>query len=229
MGQDRFITTRWSLIEGLRSGSPEEVRRAQEALARVYWGCVLGFVAAKVRGRERAEELTQRFFVEVVLGRRLFEKSERREGSRLRSLVYSALRRFLVDVYRQQRGGVAGAESAVDAQDACSVEASFYRGWCADLLTESLRRCEKHYESRGKTNHWKLFEAWVIWPRTRLVRPGPMDVLASRHGFASAAAGSAAVQVVSLKWRSVIREVVAETVDPEETESELAALRAWLG
>jgi RNA polymerase sigma-70 factor (ECF subfamily) len=226
MSYDRapFATTRWSLIERLRESSPELVREAQDQLSRIYWPCIFGYVRTRVGGADAAEELTQRFFVEVVLGRQLFTGAERREGVRLRSRIFTALRNFLVDQHRRGEAAKAVLEQVAPPGDQAREEDEFFRDWCRDLVNEALRRCELHYESRGKTGHWSLYHECVIGPRTRLTQRPPMAEAAQRHHFESAAAASAALQTVGRLFQSVLREVIAETVEPDRVEDELAEL-----
>jgi len=231
MSHDRapFATTPWSLIERLGEESPQRVREAQEQLSRIYWPCIFGFVRGRVGGADEAEELTQRFFVEVVLGRRLFSGAERREGVRLRSRIFTALRNFLVDQHRRGEAAKAAMEHAAPTADKGREEDEFFRDWCRDLVNETLRRCEHHYQSRGKPCHWSLYHECIIAPRTRLTQRPPMAEAAVRHQFESAAAASAALQTVGRLFQSVLREVIAETVEPARVEDELAELMRHCG
>ena len=67
----RFNTTRWSVILAYANAHTGD-RKAAEALAqlcRMYWRPIFAFVARRVHSQEDAEDLTQDFFVMVIMKR----------------------------------------------------------------------------------------------------------------------------------------------------------------
>ena len=61
-----FPATRGSLLQAVRSGSPNERQRALEILISAYWKPVYKYVRLKWGKDAAAEDLTQEFFMEVV-------------------------------------------------------------------------------------------------------------------------------------------------------------------
>lgn len=234
-----FDTTRWTLLGALRSDDTARSAAAREILMRRYWPPVYAALRRSGRSRDAAEELTQAFFAEVVVGRSLFERADAERG-RLRTLLLTALRRFVVDQHRREvtrgHGRLAPLE-ALDSEDAMlptndteTLEQAFDRRWALVVVEEALQRCERHFISKDRAGHWRLFEARVVRPALANVAPEPLATAAARCGFGSPADGAAAVQVVKTRLQAIIREVAAETTQtPEDGEAEFAMAVAALG
>lgn len=218
-----FRTTQWTLLEGLRSGDEAECRAAAERAVMVYWPPVYACARKLVRTRDEAADLTQAFFVDVVIGRRLFERAEAGQG-RLRGLLRASLKRYATDQWRRAtargRGRVVPL-GELDREDSLGIEGDservFDRRWALAMFEEALRRCEAHFVAgaRAKPGHWRLFEARVLRPALHggVMRPLAED--AAPHGFASTAEAAAAVQTVKRRFDAIFREVIGETVASE--------------
>src|SRR5262245_33420534 len=109
-----FPATRWSLIDALVNGADSERERAMKLLAQTYWPAIYAYLRHTGKSQHDALELSQGFFAEVVLQRKLFEKADSSCGS-LRSFVLTALKRFAID--RHRRDGAKGF-SQVSLDDA---------------------------------------------------------------------------------------------------------------
>src|SRR3982750_2578590 len=77
--------TSWTLVERVRAGGHES-GAALEALCTFLYQPVLAAVRAMVGDAHEAEDITQRFFVDVLLWRGLIERADPGKG-RLRTLV----------------------------------------------------------------------------------------------------------------------------------------------
>ena len=230
--QVKFETTRWTLIEHLRTDDPAERSRALARLAEIYWPAVYGFLRRRGVARERAEETTQAFFADVVLSRSLFAGAVPDKG-RLRSLILAALKRFRIDEHRRSeaRGAKVGIKldvSCIEREERslrlgksgdADADLEFDRQWAAAQVEEAVRRCRDHFTSSGRARHWELFERRIVDPSVRFTTPLSLAELAPDLGFSSAADAAAAVQVVKKRFDALLRDVVAETVgDDAETE-----------
>ncbi len=236
----RFDTTEWTLLEAAGgAGDAEEVQRALSALVERYWPAVYAALRRWGKSREEAAELTQAFFVEVVLQRRLFERAEEGRG-RLRTLVLAALKRFLVDKHR--RGKVRGSQVTISldslqreeeilaGQGPTSPADAFERRWALAALQAALTRCQEHFRGLGKAAHWEVFEARVVQPTLTGSAAPMLNKIHASHGFANAPAAAAAIQVVKKRVLALLSEIAAETVENEaEADEEYALLLRWLG
>lgn len=232
-----FSTTRWTVIEALRSEDEAERAAAADRAAEVYWPPVYACARRLVRTRDQAADLTQAFFVDVVIGRRLFERADVGRG-RLRGLIRSSLKRYATDRWRRAaargRGRVVPL-GELDREDALGIggdsEGAFDRRWALALFEEALRRCEVHFAegARARPAHWRLFEARVLRPAMHggVVRSLAED--AADQGFASSAEAAAAVQTVKRRFDAIFRDVVGETIgDPAELEDEYRVIRGLI-
>src|SRR5512137_1615429 len=86
---ETFLTTHWSLIEGVQKQQDPD-RALIDLLLGRYWKPVYCFIRRKGYANEEAKDLTQGFFHEVVLNRHLFERADPNRGS-FRSLLLHAL------------------------------------------------------------------------------------------------------------------------------------------
>src|SRR5262245_32667863 len=93
----RFMTTRWSIVLSCSESATDE-EKAQAALAelcKIYWRPVFAFICRLGHSVPDAQDWTQEFFSRVIKGR-LIQSADRNKG-RFRSLLLTALQRFLRD------------------------------------------------------------------------------------------------------------------------------------
>ncbi len=228
-----FTTTQWTMIDGLRSEDQSQRNASAERAAELYWPPVYACARRLVPSREAAADLAQGFFVDVVLGRHLFERANAENG-RLRSLIRSALKRYATDQWRRSNargGGKTFSLDKLDREDSLGIEgdsdSAFDRRWALTLFEEAIRRCETHFST---SKHWRLFEARVLHPAMRSCVVGSLADDSVACGFGSAAEGAAAVQTVKRRFDAIFREVVAETLrDTGSLEEEYRLIRSFLG
>ena len=169
-GQARFITTRWSIVLSCSDSATDE-EKAQAALAelcKIYWRPVFTFICRQGHSVPDAQDLTQEFFAKVLKGR-LLQSADRNRG-RVRSLLRTALQRFLHDEgdkrHAHKRGGdlrfvswddwitEAPSHSSIPEHesDNWSPERVFDVRWAATVVERALRllgdECEKHGRRR---------------------------------------------------------------------------------
>lgn len=212
-----FQTTNWANLRGLDG---EEASAQLERLVDAYWPAVYSYLRRRGLDRERAAEVTQGFFADVVLARRLFAAASEARG-KLRSLVLTALSNYCIDLGRRERARGNGAvrrvhEAFLDREDSLldcepgDPTVVFARRCQLAVVEEALRRCEAHYADSGKSGHWAAFEDRVLKPIIGRVTPISIEQVASVHGFRSPAEVSAAVQVVKRRLASLVLDVAAE-------------------
>ncbi len=217
-----FHTTPWTLIDRLGPASGQR-DGALDRLVRVYWGAVYSYLRRRGHTADEAAELTEGFFVHVVLSRALFERADRTRG-RLRSLMLTALRHYVADVQRREGRrpdarhadvNLAAEERLAAQSEGADPAAAFDRRWALAAVAEAALRCEAHFHARGKPGHWGVFEARVMGPAVRAAMPPPLEAAAAANGFGNPADAAAAVQTVKKRFEALLHEVVAETVADE--------------
>jgi RNA polymerase sigma-70 factor (ECF subfamily) len=218
----RFSTTSWTLMGALRDEGSQQQEAARNLVITRYWPPVYASLRRMGHPRERAAELTQAFFAEVVIGRRLLDQADAARG-RLRSLLLTALKRFAIDQHRRHRVRPEGDGLSLDGLDreegflarepARDAEEMFERRWAVAVLEEALARCERSCREAGLDKHWAAFEAFIVQPSIGAVEPPPLSRLAEELGFASATHVASAMKVVRKRMKLLLREVAAETAD----------------
>ena len=228
----KFTTTHWSVVLTAQGDTPASAT-ALEQLCRTYWYPLYAHVRHQGYSPEDAQDLTQSFFLHLLL-RKPFAGVHPDKG-RFRSFLLAALTHFLADQrdhdLAQKRGGgrtmvsldVDGAEARycqelVDAQDPAKL---FERRWALTLLEQVLLRLEQDYTQTGRAAVFQHLKPFLV-----------EGSRAKSHAAVAAEAGLSeeAVKkgVQRLRWRygRLFREEIAHTVaDPAEVEQELCYLR----
>ncbi len=218
-----FPATRASLIEAMRSDDDESRQRAVEEVARVYWKPVYAWFRGKGHQHDEAAELTQGFFLTVVMQRNLLgrEGIEPGEG-RIRALIRKSLRHYRVDNHRREvvrgRGSTFRLPEIPDSWGSLRFDDDpdrvFDQQWAMATLDEAIQRSRSHFIER-KPAHWRAFELRVLEPTTCETVPPPMEEIAAELGFATRQLAASAVQVVRKRVQMILHEVVAESCGTE--------------
>ncbi|MDY7109663.1 MAG: hypothetical protein SYC29_13595, partial [Planctomycetota bacterium] len=234
----RFHTTSWTLVGALRDDDDRQQEAARNIVITRYWPPVYASLRRMGHSRDRAAELTQAFFVDVVIGRGLLDQADARRG-RLRGLLLAALKRFAIDRHRRQQArpdgdglsldGLEREEGFLARDPARDADEIFQRRWAVAVLEEALARCERSCREAGLDKHWAAFEAFVVQPSIGAVAPPPLRRLADELGFASATHVASAMKVVRKRMKLLLREVAAETADdPADQQAEYDRILALL-
>lgn len=186
---------------------------------RLYWSAVYAFLRRKRFDRDTARDMTSDFFADKVYGKEFFAKADPTRGP-LRVFIMSAVENYAVSWRRRPRNQAGGTNLSVqtdelerfdhDQETARSPEEAFEAALDREIVNEALARCERCFEGRGKTAHWKVFEARVVRPSVAQMQPASREDVARDVGFENEAAASAAQQVVVKRFGLILEEVRAE-------------------
>jgi RNA polymerase sigma factor (sigma-70 family) len=218
----RFSTTRWSVV--LAAG--RDTADGRDSLARLcqsYWRPLYAYVRRRGYSPEDAQDLTQAFFA------RLMEKhwvaaADQARG-RFRSFLLAALNHFLADEWdrarAQKRGdgiaflsldlATAEAQYAREPVDAETPERIFERRWALTLLGQVLDRLRSEYERDGRGALFDALHPTLAGERTTQ----PYRELARTLGLSEAAVKSA-VHRLRQRYRQLLREEIAVTLDGDD-------------
>jgi RNA polymerase sigma-70 factor (ECF subfamily) len=239
---NRFVTTRWSVVLSCGDfGSSKE--KAQDALAelcKIYWRPVFAFICRQGHSIPEAQDLTQEFFGRVIKGR-LIQSADRNKG-RFRSLLLKALQRFLCDQndkrHAHKRGGdlrfVSWDEWMTEAPSHLSIperqshqwspERVFDVRWAATVVERALRRLGDECEKHGRRRVFDVLSTCLTADRQDVSYATFAGILGIQE-----AAVKNLVHRLRERYRALLREEVAETVDGEnEIDDELRYLCAAL-
>lgn len=234
-----FPTTRWSRV--VAAGNPAEpgARQALEGLCRAYWYPLYALIRRKGHEPDRAADLTQEYFARL-LGTGLLSRADRGKG-RFRAFLradcgFSLAHQAERDRARRRGGGVAplsidardveGRYLREPADDGLTPDRLFDRAWAVSLLDGVLDQLAREHAAAGQSER---FEA--LRPTLGGGRATPHAALAARLGTTEAAV-EAAARRLRARYRAVLREQIAATLDdPTEAaiDAEIRDLFAALG
>ena len=231
----RFSTTRWSVV--LSAG--RDTAGGRDSLARLcqsYWRPLYAYIRRRGYSPEDAQDLTQAFFA------RLMEKhwvaaADQARG-RFRSFLLAALNHFLADEWDRERAQKRGSGAALLSLDLSTAEAQyahepidaetperiFERRWALTLLGQVLDRLRSEYEQDGRGALFDALHPTLTGERTAQ----PYRELAGTLGTSEAAVKSA-VHRLRQRYRQLLREEIASTLDGDDgVDKELRHLFAVL-
>jgi DNA-directed RNA polymerase specialized sigma24 family protein len=216
-----FPTTRWSRVAAAVDPAEPGARAVLEELCRAYWYPLYALIRRRGYGPDEAADLTQEYFIRL-LDTGLLALADRRKG-RFRAFLRTDCGFFLSHRAEQGRarkrsGGV--APLSIDARDAegrylrepadpgLTPDRLFDRAWALRLLDGVLERLAREYADSGRAAQFEALQV-VLSEGPRSV---PYATIAARLGTTEGAV-QAAVQRLRRRYREVLREQVAATLD----------------
>jgi RNA polymerase sigma-70 factor (ECF subfamily) len=230
----RFAVTRWTIVLAAKGDDPA-ARSALQQLCSGYWYPVYAFVRGQNYAPHDAEDLTQSFFQKLMEKKWL--DGVGREKGRFRSFLLVAVRNFLANerdyANALKRGGkqrpvsldAGSAESryANEPRDNTTPEKLFDRHWARTLLARVLDALSAEMVAKGDG---RLFEELKVGLTGE--RPGYAQI--GEHLGKTDGAVKVAAHRLKQRYRELIREEIAQTVDSEkDIEDELQDLRLAVG
>jgi len=144
-----FHTTCW--VDIRKAGASDEAQRKTivDNLLKKYWKPVYCYLRHKGYDNERAKDLTQGFFHEIVLGHELIQKADQAKG-RFRTFLLTALGHYVSNVYRSESAKKRAPKEKVvyfdefkesdklNISTAATAEDVFHYAWASNLLALPL-------------------------------------------------------------------------------------------
>ena len=221
-----FRTTHWSQILAAQSQDEPQRTAALEGILATYWKPVYCYLRCKGHAHERAKDLTQGFFIDVVLGRRLVQQADRARG-RFRTFLLRALDRYLASVHRAEKakhrmpeGGLLNLE-CVDSLDVpqpihytTPVEVFDY-AWASALLDEVVTRVAHECQETGKAIHWQIFHARILQPIMDGSEPPSLASVCATYDIPNKAKAFNMIITVKRRFQAALRRRVRQFVDSD--------------
>ena len=222
-----FPTTRWSLVRA--AGRDEPARReALEALLSTYWRPVYLYLRRKGLPPEAAEDAVQGLFLSL-LEHDALERLDPLRG-RFRSYLLTSLEHHLIKLHERGTALKRGGGLRVVSLDTLDAERdlpaipddpgrAFDRAWALSIMARASARLAREYEQGRR----KGSAAAVL--RFFALQEAPSHAEAARECGMTPTQFKAALHRARERFREILREEVAETVEDEEAvEGELRAL-----
>ena len=227
----RFQTTRWSLVLEAAGSSPG-AGAALEWLCRTYWYPLYGFIRRDVKDPERARDLTQAYFLQLL--EKDYLKQIDRDAGKFRSFLLVSLKFFLSNERARERAekrraddpahrvDLDGAEDLYlkNAEDDADPEVAFEKRWAMTVVNRGYDRLGEEYAADGKGELFRALRGHI----TGAGESRPYKDIAERLDMSEGAV-KVAVHRMRQRLGRVLRDEVALTVtDPAEVDAELKQL-----
>jgi RNA polymerase sigma-70 factor (ECF subfamily) len=238
--QRAFGVTHWTVIESIASKDDAGGRALVGDFLKNYWKPVYCYLRHKGHNSEKAKDLTQAFFHEVVLGRELIQRADRSKG-RFRTLLLRALDRYLVSVHRKET-----AQKRIPHNKLISLEDStiselpeaagnldsdevFHYTWVCELLDRLLEEVETECRQSGMAVHWDMFNERVLHPILTSAKPLSLEELCSKYRVDSTTRASGMIFAVKRRFQAAAKRLLCESVASEqEIDEEMLELMKFL-
>lgn len=233
-GRSQFPTTRWTLVVAAGDSDRKEARSALVSLCENYWYPLYAYLRRCGYSRDRAQDLTQEFFIRVLEGRYL-DRADPEKG-RFRSFLLTSLKFFVADEADRDRAHKRGGGTVVPLEfssaedryqrepaDDETPERIFERRWALSVLDRVVERLRNEFVQHGRSEHFERLKVFLLGQSD-----APYAALA-REMKTSEGAVKVAVHRLRKRYRELFRQEIADTVaDPAEVESELRFLAGAL-
>lgn len=220
----QFTTTHWSVVTSAGREVSEASSAALEKLCRAYWYPLFVYVRRRGYGEEQAKDLTQSFFAQLILRNFLCDANPAR--GRFRTFLLTAMRNFLANEWDHsqalKRGGgvefisldLAHAENAAlhEPGHDCTPERLYERRWAETVLSKVLESLRAEFDG----NSVKRFD--VLKGFLTEQKGSSSYAEAARDLGVSPQAVKSAVHRLRQRWRELMREEIAQTVQAATSE-----------
>jgi DNA-directed RNA polymerase specialized sigma24 family protein len=234
-----FLTTQWSLIDCLQSGSDKD-NALISTLLKQYWKPVYCYLRRKGCDSEQAKDLTQGFFHEVVLNRSLLQRADQSKG-RFRAFLQHALDQYLINERtreRTQKRSPKGGLIPFDVTDvvvmpqtvsSMTPEAYYNYAWVSELLERVLAEVKTDCHADGLDLHWTVFHEKLVQPILEDTSPPSAKELCRKHGIDGEKKVANMLVTIKRRFETTIRKHVRNTVaDEDDVDDEVQELFHYL-
>ena len=235
-----FQTTLWTVIEKIQSGDNTYSQLLVGDLLNAYWKPVYCYLRQKGYDNEQAKDLTQGFFQEIVLGRKLIHQADNAKG-RFQTFLLTALDRYLTSILRKQTAqkripknkliqlGNIDPPDLPKAIDGLSSEESFNYTWISELLDQMIADVEAECRTRGMIVHWKAFHMRVLQPIIESNEPPSLADICNKYGIEDGIKASNMIFAVKRRFQASLKRHLRQCVASEaEIDEELVGLTQFL-
>jgi RNA polymerase sigma factor (sigma-70 family) len=199
-------------------GDSPAAEAALEKLCRTYWPPIYAFVRRQGARPEEAEDLTQAFFVHLMVHRSL--SAVRKEKGRLRCYLLAALKHFLADEQRRVMAIKRGQGQRLIPLAQLRADERFEVEWASTVLECALSRLKDEYRAAGNA---------TLFNSLKQLLPDEGGALSQAETAAQLGMTENALRQAFYRFRqryqSLLQEEIAQTVPtPGDIEDELRHL-----
>lgn len=218
-----FQTTHWTGIQKAKTHHKARRQASVNNLIQRYWKPIYWYLRRQGYDNSDAEDLTQGFFCEVVLGHELIQQAEEAKG-RFRSFLLTALSHYVTSVHRKETArkrfpaaGVVSLEleglpDMPTDEAVASPEHAFHYAWATNILDQVLAEIREEYHSTGRSAHWEVFRQKILRPIVEGCEEPPLSQICQMYGIASERRASNMLITVKRRFSTVLRRVLRRNV-----------------
>lgn len=222
---DKFATTQWTVIGKIRSGDARKQDLIGDLLNK-YRKPVYCYLRHKGYDNEQAKDLTQGFFQEVVLGRKLIQQADKAKG-RFRTFLLFALERYLKSVHRKKTAkkripkgrmiklAELNLTELPEPVHGLNATESFNYTWVSALLDQMLEEVEDECHTNSMAVHWKLFQARVLQPIMENIDPPSLTEICSKYDIKDGAKASNMILAVKRRFQAAMKRYLRQSVSSD--------------
>ena len=234
--KSNFTTTDWSRISVVRGEDDVRGQKALDEICDRYWKPVYCYLRQKGRDNARAKDLTQGFFLEIVIGRDLIGQADKAKG-KFRTFLLTALDRYVINRHRADTAKKRAPEKRPVSLDGLeewqqpelrhepTAEEAYAYALASQLVDEVLASVEAYYKQSGRGEHWEVFRLTFIEPLWTSIPPRPLAEICEEFGISSAGKASNMCITVRRRFKKELRGRVRQSVvNDDEVDAEIRDL-----
>lgn len=229
-----FETTHWSAVLLAAEQDSSKAEQALAELCQAYWMPIYAYVRCHIGDAHQAQDLTQTFFAKLL--EKDYLRSVDPAKGRFRAFLLTAMKRLMANEWDKEsalkRGGgkvplsldfeAAAVRFGASNRTSHSAEQVFLQNWVRTLLDRVFDQLEWEFDSAGKSDEFSHLKSFVTVGNDA----GRISEVSQKLGI-SAGAARVAVHRLRRRYRQVLRDHVAATVDdPTEIDDEIRSLFA---
>ncbi len=223
----RFPTTQWDLLSDVQAKNTEKNIYALNFLTERYWKPIYCFVRRHGYSREKAQDITQEFFLSC-LEKNTFVRADQSRG-RFRTFLCKCIENFMSNYERKGRSmkrsppkGFVSIDELME-QDSMHIEPAEYetpgeifnRAWATQLIHKITMRLKQVCEKDNQTVHYDIFYRRVIEPIFEGTKAPSFDELGEKHSLTAKEASNRIISI-QRKFKSLLFDEVKQYTRSEE-------------
>ena len=237
MNDDRFATTRWTMVMNAGRHGSAEAETALAALCETYWFPIYSFIRRHGRTKEDAEDLTQSFFA-ALLDRQVFGQLDQEQG-KFRAFLLATVKNYLSNArdkaHALKRGGgithlsldwqSADSRFAIAGNDGRSPDQEFDREWALTLLARVISLLGDEFSRSGRAGEFGVLKGYLTGAKDGMPYEDAARLLDMESG-----AVRVRVHRLRKRYRELLKQEISSTLaDPAMVDDELSALMRAFG
>ncbi len=236
---EAFLTTHWSLVEGIQSDTDRDQALVGLLLKR-YWKPAYCYLRRKGHDNEEAKDLTQGFFHEVVLNRQLVRRADQDKG-RFRSFLLHALNQYVSNERAKQNAKKRIPREKLlplDMTDPPALSATvsewnpedaYHYAWLSGLLDQILAQVRQECLDQGMDTHWQVFHSRLVGPILADAPAPTWDEICQEYGLRDTKTAFNMMTTVKRRFQAALQRTMRDTVTSEaQMQEEFQEIMQWL-